>query len=84
MKALSIFLNIFFPGVGSIVIGKIGQGVAQIILYVLGIIFSITVVGVIIGVPLCIGAWIWGIVTVTSSPAVPVEVVVVHRNESRQ
>lgn len=82
MKTLAIILNIFFPGVGSLVIGKVGQGISQIILYILGIIFSITVVGVIIGVPLCIGAWIWGLITVTSSPTAPVEVIVVHRNES--
>lgn len=83
MKALSIILNVFFPGVGSLVIGKVGQGLAQIVLYFLGVIFCFTVVGAIIGLPLMIGVWIWGLVTVTSAPAVPVEVIVVHRNESK-
>lgn len=83
MKALSIILNVFFPGMGSLVAGKTGQGISQMVLYVLGIIFSFTVVGAVIGIPLCIGVWIWGLVTVTSNPALPVEIVVVHRNEPR-
>lgn len=84
MKTLSIILNVFFPGVGSLVIGKVGQGITQIILYTLGVIFCFTLVGAIIGIPLMIGVWIWGLVTVTSAPAVPVEVVVVHRNEPKE
>ncbi len=84
MKALSIILNVFFPGVGSLVIGKVGQGITQIILYFLGVLFCFTLVGAIVGIPLMIGVWIWGLVTVTSAPALPVEVVVVHRNESKE
>ncbi|WP_439588029.1 hypothetical protein [Hydrogenophaga sp.] len=84
MKALSIILNVFFPGVGSLVIGKVGQGITQIILYFIGVLFCFTLVGAIVGIPLMIGVWIWGLVTVTSAPALPVEVVVVHRNESKE
>lgn len=80
MRTLGIVANIFFPGVGSIIIGKFGQGIVQIILYILGIIFSMTMVGVIIGLPLCIGVWIWGVVTAVSSPAEPIQVTVVHQN----
>lgn len=80
MRTVGIIVNIFFPGVGSILIGKVGQGITQIILYILGIIFSMTVVGVIIGIPLCIGVWIWGIITAVSSPAEPIQVTVVHQN----
>jgi TM2 domain-containing membrane protein YozV len=80
MRTVGIIVNIFFPGVGSIIIGKVGQGIAQIILYILGIIFSMTMVGVIIGLPLCIGVWIWGIVTAVGSPGEPIQVTVVHQN----
>lgn len=63
MKTMAIILNFFFPGIGSLVIGKIGQGIVQIILFGLGVVLNFTFVGAIIGIPLCIGIWIWGIVT---------------------
>jgi TM2 domain-containing membrane protein YozV len=84
MRTAAIIVNIFFPGVGSLLIGKVGQGIAQIILYILGFVFTFTLVGAIIGIPLCIGVWIWGIVTAVQSPAVPMQVVVVHKNEPPQ
>jgi TM2 domain-containing membrane protein YozV len=83
MKVLSIFLNVFFPGVGSIVLGKVGQGISQIVLYAIGLILSFTVVGAIVGIPLCIAVWIWGIVTATSAPSAPIEVVVTQRVETK-
>jgi TM2 domain-containing membrane protein YozV len=67
MKGLAIILNVFIPGVGSFVVGKPGQGIAQILLYALGIVLCFTVIGVIVGAPLCFGIWIWGIVTAASS-----------------
>ncbi len=67
MKGMAIFLNVCFPGVGSFVINKPGQGVAQIVLYVIGIILCFTFVGAVVGIPLCIGVWIWGLVTAASA-----------------
>jgi|EndMetStandDraft_8_1072994.scaffolds.fasta_scaffold229972_2 TM2 domain-containing membrane protein YozV len=78
MKILAILLNFFFPGVGSMVIGKVGTGVTQLLLYVVGIFLSLTVVLAIIGVPLCLGAWIWGLVTAANSPEQPIQVTVVQ------
>ncbi len=84
MRTVAIIVNIFFPGIGSLLIGKAGQGIAQIVLYLLGIMLTVTGIGALIGIPLCIGVWIWGIVTAVNSPAQPVQVVVVHRNETPQ
>lgn len=40
MKGVAIIVNIFFPGIGTLIVGKVGQGVAQILLYLLGVLLS--------------------------------------------
>jgi TM2 domain-containing membrane protein YozV len=45
VKTAAIVLNFFLPGVGSLVIGKVGQGVTQLILYCLGVLFTFTLIG---------------------------------------
>lgn len=81
MKAVAIIVNIFFPGVGTFFVGKAGQAIAQIILYVIGLVLTLTGIGAIIGLPLCIGAWIWGLVSATNAPSQPIQVVVTHHNQ---
>jgi TM2 domain-containing membrane protein YozV len=76
MKALAIIINIFFPGIGTLIVGKVGQGIAQILLYMLGVVLNFTVVGLIIGVPLCIAVWIWALVSTANAPSAPIEVVI--------
>jgi TM2 domain-containing membrane protein YozV len=80
MKGLAIFLNVCFPGVGSFVVNKPGQGVAQIILYVVGIILCFTFIGAVVGIPLCIGVWIWGVVTAASTGDRPQQQIVIMQN----
>lgn len=82
MKAVAIIVNIFFPGIGTLIVGKIGQGIAQLILFSIGVVFNFTIIGAIVGVPLCIGVWIWALVTVANSPVQPVQVVIVHKDGS--
>jgi TM2 domain-containing membrane protein YozV len=84
MRTAGIIVNIFFPGIGSLIIGKVGQGIAQIILYILGIMFSLTLIGAVVGVPLCIGVWIWAIVTAVNSPPEPIQVTVIQKSEPLQ
>jgi len=84
MRTAAIIVNVFFPGIGSLMIGKVVQGIAQLMLYLLGILLSMTVIGAIIGVPLCIGVWIWAIVTAVNSPPEPIQVTVIHKNEPFQ
>ncbi|MBA4761906.1 hypothetical protein [Sphingomonas sp.] len=81
MKAVAIILNFFIPGVGSLVIGKTGAGIAQLIIYFVGLAFAITVIGVIIGGPMMLGAWIWGLVTAATHVDEPVQVHVIHTNQ---
>jgi TM2 domain-containing membrane protein YozV len=63
MKALAIILNVFLPGVGTLVAKKIWQGITQLLLGVVGIVLTVTMIGAIIGLPLLLGVWIWAIVS---------------------
>jgi len=81
MKVVAIIVNLFFPGVGSFFVGKVGQGIAQLILYIIGLVLIFTGILAIVGIPLCIGVWIWGLVTAATSPTQPVQVEVVYKNE---
>lgn len=56
----ALLLNIFIlPGLGSLIAGRTKVGVIQVILVVV----SIPLLFLIIGIPLLIGTWIWGLVT---------------------
>ena len=69
MKIIAILINIFFPGVGTLIVGKIGTGITQIILTIIGGVMAATGVLAIVGIPLAIGAWIWALVSVAGSNA---------------
>ena len=56
--AVSMLLSIFIPGLGSMVNDNAGVGVAILILNIIGWILAI----VLIGIPLALGSWIWGLV----------------------
>jgi len=56
--AVSLIISFFIPGVGSMVNGDAGTGVAILILWLLGVFGSFFL----IGLPLALGAWIWGMV----------------------
>lgn len=74
----ALILNlILLPGIGSLIGGRVKDGIWQICLYIggiviliLGIVFTATLIFAIIGIPMIvIGAmlmfagWVWGIVT---------------------
>lgn len=67
MKVIAIIINIFLPGIGTIIIGKLLQGIIQIALSIIAILISFTVVGLIIGIPLYLIAWIWAILSVVAT-----------------
>jgi TM2 domain-containing membrane protein YozV len=56
--AVSLIVSFFIPGVGSMVNGDSGTGIAILLVWLLGLGTSVFV----IGVPVAIGAWIWGMV----------------------
>ncbi len=60
LAIVCLILNIvILPGLGSLIGGKTKAGIWQIVLCILGIPLSI----IIIGIPMIIASWIWGIVT---------------------
>ena len=74
IAVLALLLNlIIMPGIGSIVGGRTGAGIAQLVIFLGSLIvgFVITFItlgfGIIIGLPIMIlgalGAWIWALVT---------------------
>jgi TM2 domain-containing membrane protein YozV len=56
----SMFLNAMVcPGVGSLVGGKTGTGLAQLSLFLVGLPLAV----ITIGLPLMLAAWVWGVAT---------------------
>jgi TM2 domain-containing membrane protein YozV len=76
MKVLGVIINIFFPGIGSLIVGKVGTGIAQFLLYGFGALLTLTGILAIIGIPICIATWIWAIVTAAKSDDRPVQIVI--------
>lgn len=69
MKGLAVVINFLVPGVGSFFIGQVGQGIAQFLIWAVGLIFCFTVVGALIGIPMIAVAWLWAIIgAATSQP----------------
>ena len=56
--ALGVILSFFIPGLGSMVNGDVSRGVIILVIYVVGWILSFFL----IGIPIAVGAWIWGMV----------------------
>jgi TM2 domain-containing membrane protein YozV len=56
--AIGAILSFFIPGLGTMVNGSVGRGVLILALYAIGWVLSL----LLIGIPLLIGAWIWGLV----------------------
>jgi len=56
---MGLVLNLIFPGVGSIVAGKTGEGIAQLVLFIIGLPLCF----VLIGIPLCVAVWGWALAT---------------------
>lgn len=56
----ALLLNILvLPGLGTIIAGRTSTGTTQLVLFLIGIPLAF----ILIGIPLMLGVWIWGIVT---------------------
>jgi TM2 domain-containing membrane protein YozV len=56
--AISLIASFFVPGLGSMINNRVGIGILILGIYALGFILAFFI----IGVPIAIGAWIWGMV----------------------
>ena len=55
---LALLASFFLPGLGSMINGEVGKGVAILLLYLV----SWPLILVLIGIPMMFGIWIWGMV----------------------
>ena len=78
MKGFAVLANILMPGVGSFIIGRVGSGIGQIVIWGFGLLMTIGTLGIggIIGIPMMVGAWIWAIVTAAGGPEQNINVTV--------
>jgi len=60
LAIVALILNILIlPGLGSLIGGRTKAGVWQLVLLLIGLPLSL----ILVGIPIIIAAWIWGIVT---------------------
>jgi TM2 domain-containing membrane protein YozV len=60
--AVSLIVSFFLPGVGSMINGDVGIGITILLLWLLAIVLDITFFGLIVGVPLGLAMFIWGLI----------------------
>jgi TM2 domain-containing membrane protein YozV len=83
MQGVAVLINFFLPGVGSFFVGQIGQGIAQMLIWWVGLIICFSVVGIIIGLPMMGAAWLWAIIGAATSNPKPLQVNVVRQDVGR-
>jgi len=71
MKTLAIIVNIFAPGVGTLIIKKWVQGIIQLVLMLIALTLNITGIGAVLGIPIAIIVWIWAIISAVSYQPTP-------------
>jgi len=65
-KALAIvglIVNLFWPGLGTIIGGNVGIGLIQMAFHLFGVFCILTIIGAIIGVPLVVTMWVWALIS---------------------
>ncbi len=63
LKILAIIVNIFLPGIGTLIVKKWIQAVLQLILGGIAAVFTFTGVGIVVGGPLAFVVWVWAIIS---------------------
>ena len=53
---IALIVSFFIPGLGSMINGRVGIGATILLVYIAGAVLSV----VLIGIPIAIGAWMWG------------------------
>lgn len=56
--AIALILSFFLPGLGTMINGQGGRGIAIMLSYLLGAALSV----ILIGLPIMFGVWVWGMV----------------------
>jgi TM2 domain-containing membrane protein YozV len=67
MNIIAVLVNFFIPGIGSFMVGKGGAGVAQLLIFIIGLFMVVTVILSGFGVIFMAIAWIWGLITAATA-----------------
>ena len=60
LAVIGLILNVFIlPGLGTLIAGRTKTGIWQLVLSVIGLVTSF----ILIGIPILIVAWVWGLIT---------------------
>lgn len=59
---LAAFLSFLIPGLGQFYTGQIGKGIMFLILAFVAWGFNASIIGLIIGIPMCLVIYIWSMV----------------------
>ena len=78
MRALAIITNFFVPGLGTLIVGKVGQGIAQLLLFIVGFWLAFAWLALPVGLPICFAVWVWGLVVAARTPLQPAHSSVSH------
>jgi TM2 domain-containing membrane protein YozV len=70
---LALALSFFVPGLGQIYNENYVKGGIMIGLCALAIVLDITIIGLIIGIPLMVGVWVWAMVNAHKTAALTVD-----------
>ena len=68
MKVLAVIVNIFIPGIGTMMMGRIGTGIVQLLLLGIANLMIWTFILGIIGWPLYAIVWLWAVVGTALMP----------------
>jgi TM2 domain-containing membrane protein YozV len=60
--AVSLIVSLFLPGVGSMINGDVGIGITILVLWLLAFFLDFTIFGLIVGIPLGLAMFIWGLI----------------------
>ena len=77
-SVLGIIVNVFFPGIGTMIAGKPFAGLIQLLLYFFGLALVFTGLLALIGAPICLFVWIWALISAATARSRPIQVVVVQ------
>ena len=71
MRGVAILLNLVLPGTGSLVLGCWAEALIQAGLVIFAILFTISTFGygIMLGLPMLLLAWWWGVKTVLRETA---------------
>jgi len=63
LRVLGLILNVLFPGIGSLILGKVLIGILQIVLWFVALGFALTGVGLVVAIPIYVIVWLWALIT---------------------